>query len=582
MNSKQHYNLFDFRAKHGSQFDIETIKSNYEQNKEYYNKIIYDYIDACLNDIKERLDFENYYYLIKHLYYIKDIKNNENDCFIKDISDENEVLSVYKHNWTINLQVVESIFKTINNNYFLKNTIENEIYETFLVRVEDEEKTCIHCTDFDNDIGSKLYQQIYNIDKLDCGDNDLFLEENKEDFLNDPEFDLTYKDSNGDTILTASCKNDFMTAFELLDYNNININHANSEGDTAFTIACWNNPKLAKQLMERNDVDFNRQNLNGDTGFIIACRNNPNLAEVMIKNDKNIDLEKENKDGETGISILIENQNSLIHYFIQKQIEQEEIDFNKTDDKALERIYKKYVCFNEKNIGYFINNKYFKHKYRDREFNTLFISACFYDTYHVFEIMKLDNVNLNDVKYHYSFKETAFMISIKNDLKIYYELMNNPDIDVNKPNADGDTPFMEACTRYNLNTNNQIYYLTKDNRIDKNAQNVRGDTALTLICKKCYERYNNTILNNKSSKIDINVSKSIIIDYLELIQHLIKENIVDPTIKNNEGYTALDYIINGIVGLYDPENKPYYEKIKINNELLQNNNKKVSKPKDIL
>lgn len=79
-----------------------------------------------------------------------------------------------------------------------------------------------------------------------------------------------------------------------------------------------------------------------------------------------------------------------------------------------------------------------------------------------------------------SLEESLFLACRNGNLHLVEQLMKNPEVDVNKTDACGDTPFMVACSWARISV---VELFLKDPRVDINQVDAFGRTALHLFAR---------------------------------------------------------------------------------------------------
>lgn len=220
---------------------------------------------------------------------------------------------------------------------------------------------------------------------------------------------------------------------------NVNIRTTNENKETVFFSFCYELScldrtdetdetyiEIMKLLLERDDIDINTQGSNGKTPFLKLCSNIRNAELInMLLDDDRTDIYKEDKYGYTPLMKLVE-----FKYY--------DIDENENQIKIIKKIMERYTdTDNSNNIS---NVNYINH-----EGLTAFHIACCKASKSVKILLEYNNIDFNKQDKHG--KSPFYSACYHGDFNTVVMLLNDDRIDVNKADNHGLTPFHVACLR---------------------------------------------------------------------------------------------------------------------------------------
>ena len=238
--------------------------------------------------------------------------------------------------------------------------------------------------------------------------------------LSIPNIDVNVVSESDGTALSISCWEDapYEIAEALLNHPQIDVNKSRDDGATPLMIACQQGRfDIAKKLLERKDIhDINLKDNDGATVFMHACGSWENdeveFVDYLLKNYK-ININEQNKWGRTSITLACGSGNLQIVKYLLKQ---RDIDLQNCGNLLLP------TCWGSNNS----------------EKRTEIMSI----------LLNLPNVHFDVNEGDNCHDTTPLMHACDNcHIGIIKQLLQHPDIDVNKVEKDGDIPaFTYACT----------------------------------------------------------------------------------------------------------------------------------------
>ena len=236
------------------------------------------------------------------------------------------------------------------------------------------------------------------------------------------------------------------------------------------------------------NINVNAADHYGMTPFAIACMDGHlSLIQEMINESKevNLDLNSTNLDGLTPFAFACsKGQVEVVKLLLEH--EKEGIDLNIPD----------------------INGR------------TPFSFACF---------------NKQDQREHKRWEENEPICS-NETMEIVKLLLENPDIDLNMPDNNGNTPFLFACRRKDTEIIELLLNHATSKNIDVNRTNVHGQTPFHFVCN--YKKIRVSKVEDETNWIDCSYDASIVLKLLFKNQTILK---IDFNDKDNFGRTPLHY-----------------------------------------
>ena len=129
---------------------------------------------------------------------------------------------------------------------------------------------------------------------------------------------LSYQDSEGNTLLHYACKYGRVDIVQYLLYCGCNQNKVNNEGDSPLHIACRSSLDVTKLL---TNCDINLKNADGYTSLHIACESKKKDIALYLIEEMNCDVKVRNNEGEYPLHIA-----SLNSMQVRKLVDKSDIN----------------------------------------------------------------------------------------------------------------------------------------------------------------------------------------------------------------------------------------------------------------